>query len=336
MSMPHRPPLAELHLHLEGCLRPELAWALWRERPAIEAPPIGGLGEDGWHFADLAEFLQLFAWASRLLDTPAAYLRLLQDTAEFLTAQGIVYAELFVAFGVMHYFERDPRVILPPLIEWASAHAASGGVDLRFIADGVRQFGPQAAMRVLDDALELQGPRLVGLGIGGDEDSFPAGDFAAVYERARRAGLGTTLHAGEGTTAAQVAGALDLGVDRVGHGISALQDPRLVKRLVEEDVVLEVCPGSNLRSGAWLGPRAEHPLHELAARGVRVCLGSDDPAFFDTSLVDEWEQCLANGSSERELSNWNLTAARAAFLPPDEREQLTRRLRGWAASDGVC
>ncbi len=326
MNASLRPPLVELHLHLEGCLTPTRAQALWSERPFIPSPPTGGLRDGRWCFDDLAGFLKLFAWAARLLDGPSAYLQVLQDTASFLDSQGVVHAELFVAFGVMHHFESDPREIVPALARWAQAHADRGGVDLRFIADGVRQFGPEAAGRVLEDALVLRGERVVGLGIGGDESSVPASEFREVYENARAAGLGTTLHAGEGTTSKAVAEAMELGVDRIGHGIAAAADVELMEKLAETGIVLEVCPGSNLRSGAWRKSRAEHPVTRLAAHGVRVCLGSDDPSFFETSLGREWEECLAHGVSAEELRRWNAVALDAAFLPEDERLSLRRRI----------
>jgi len=327
MSGTSRPPLVELHLHLEGCLTAARAQALWSERPSIEPPPVGGLQDGRWRFRDLAEFLRLFAWAGQLLDGPEAYRQLLQDTAAFLESQGIVYAELFVAFGVMHHFGRDPKEIVPELARWAAEHAREGGVDLRFIADGVRQFGPQSAERVLKDALVLRKQRVVGLGIGGDENSLPASDFAEVYARAREAGLGTTLHAGEGTSARAVAEAMELGVTRIGHGIAAAKDSGVMRKLAESEIVLEVCPGSNLRSGAWTRGRASHPLQRLAAAGVRVCLGSDDPSFFETSLRDEWDECLAHGFSLGELRAWNEGAAEAAFLPAEERRRLTQRVK---------
>jgi adenosine deaminase len=289
---------------------------------------VGGLRDGSWHFRDLAQFLRLFAWAGQLLDGPRAYRQLLEDTASFLESQGIVYAELFVAFGVMHHFGRDPKEIVPELARWARAHAQAGGVDLRFIADGVRQFGPRAAARVLEDALALPQQRVVGLGIGGDEGSLPASAFAKVYARAREAQLGITLHAGEGTSARAVAEAMELGVTRIGHGIAAAQDPGVMRELAERRVVLEVCPGSNLRSGAWTRGRASHPLKQLAEAGVPVCLGSDDPSFFQTSLASEWDECLVHGISSEQLRAWNEGAVEAAFLPQEERARLLQRVRG--------
>ncbi len=321
------PPLVELHLHLEGCLSADRARALWADRPHLQAPPTGRLGRDGWELDDLGSFLRLFGWAGRLLDGPAAYLEVLDDTLDMLERQGIIYAELFVAIGMMHYFGHDSVSIVRALGQKAAERAKAGGVDVRFIADGVRQFGVEAAGRVLDDALVLMDHRVVGFGLGGDEAAIPAGDFRELYQRAREAGLGTSLHAGEGDRPEAVAEAIDLGVDRIGHGIAAAADPEVLGRLAASAITVEVCPTSNERTGVWPAARGPHPVVRMAAAGVKVCLGSDDPAFFGTSLRQEWERCRRRGIAAEELRRWNENAARAAFLPADERDVLLERIR---------
>ena len=322
-----RPPLIELHLHLEGCLSAARARQLWALRPEVGNPPASGLEDERWKVDDLSSFLKLFGWAVRLLDGPQAYGFLLDDTIELLEAQGVIYAELFVAVGVMHFFGQEPRPIFELLANKARARAKAGGVDLRFIADGVRQFGVEAAWRVLDDALALRENRIVGFGLGGDELAVAATEFSEIYEKAGEAGLGTSIHAGEGDRPEAVAEALQLGVDRIGHGIAAASDPFLLRQLAAAPVVLEVCPGSNRATGVWPEDRGPHPIHVLAEAGVKLCLGSDDPSFFDTALVKEWEHCRGEGIPERRLREWNENAARAAFLPEDERGKLLERMR---------
>ncbi len=325
--MPALPaPLVELHLHLEGCLSPQRAREFALRNPSLGDPPRGALEEDRWRFDELAGFLQLFGWGVRLLDGPGPYLEVLDDAAEFLEGQGVIYAELQVAIGVMHYFGIDAHEVLPALAARAEEHEARGGVIMNFIADGVRQFGVEMADRVLEDGLALRRHRIVGFGLGGDERAVPALEFGEVYARAREEGLGTCLHAGEGTTAEAVAEALDLGVDRVGHGISAAADPALMERLRTTATVLELCPGSNLRSGAWKPADGPHPIHRLHEHGVRIVLGSDDPAFFETSLREEYERCAREGIPPDTLTAFNADAVEAAFLPEEAKEALRRRL----------
>lgn len=319
------PRLVELHLHLEGALHATRALELATQRQ-LGLPPAGGLDAAGWSFADLPEFLRLFGWMTQLLDGPEIYRAILTDLLTDLERDGVVYAEVFVAFGQMHRCGVRPSAVLPALAELAAARADAGGPDVRFIADATRQLGVAAAASVLAEAIELAGQcRIVGFGIGGDERAVPAAQFHEVYERARRAGLGATIHAGEGTTATAVWDAVNhLPVTRIGHGIAAIEDHGLVDELARRGIALEVCPTSNLRTRAW-NPAAgapAHPLLALARAGVPVLLGSDDPAFFRTSIAAERALAARWGATPRELTEWNKTAAVVSFLPAAERQEL--------------
>jgi adenosine deaminase len=324
-DVPAGPPLVELHLHLEGAFHPARALALAKQR-LLGLPPAGGLDANGWCFADLSEFLRLFGWMTQLLDGPAVYAAILDDLLADLERDGVAYAEVFVAFGQMHRGGVRPAHVLPALAEQAAARARAGGPDVRFIADATRQLGVAAAAAVLDEAIELAADcRIVGFGIGGDEQALPAADFHAVYERCRGAGLGATIHAGEGTSAAAVRDAVThLPVTRVGHGIAAVGDRGLVDELARRGIALEICPTSNLRTKAWDpdARAAAHPLLALARAGVPVLLGSDDPAFFQTSLAAERQVAARWGATPRELAEWNKTAAVVSFLPAAQRQRL--------------
>lgn len=240
-----------------------------------------------WRFDGFLGFLHAFAWGTRLLRTPDAYCDLLRDLMADLDRQGVVYAEVFVAFGQMNRAGVDPASVLPELAAVAADH---GGVDVRFLADVTRQWGVAEAEKALDQALELQEHRIVGFGMGGDESALRARDFARVYRRAEAAGLGLTCHAGEGTTADAVREAVEeLRVTRIGHGIAAATDPDLMRELREEGITLEVCPTSNRCTGAWDPAGGPHPVLTLAEHGVPMVLGSDDPAFFDCDLAGEFQ-----------------------------------------------
>lgn len=306
--------LCELHLHLEGALTVARARALLREHPDAGPPPADALDGDRWKFAGLEGFLRAFGWSTRLLAVPGAYRQLLDDCAAALREQGVVRAELFVAFGQMHQAGLDPRQIVPALAARAAEIEAEGGPRLHFIADATRQWGVGAAERVLDDALALQGHRVVGYGIGGDERALRAREFRALYRRAREGGLGTTIHAGEGTHPDAVREAVEeLEVPRVGHGIAAAQDPKLLRELADEGVVLEVCPTSNEITGAWDPAAGEHPVMKLLAAGVPVVLGSDDPAFFGSDLPGERERLREWGVDEETLASVDARALEVAF-----------------------
>lgn len=275
-----------------------------------DAPPVppgiwrGSGASSTWNFDSLQGFLVAFGWASRLLRTPRAYLAVLDDLIDALDQDGVAGAEVFVAFGQMRRGGIDPADILPLLAERAADRAAEGSAELWFLADATRNWGRDAVERVLDDALALQRHRVVGFGVGGDETSLPVRDLRAIYRRAAENGLGLSCHAGEGTTADAVRATVDeLGVRRIGHGIAAATDERLMRELRDEKVVLEVCPTSNERTGVW-DPRTPHPVLRLLEHGVPVVLGSDDPAFFRTRLSTEFER----------LRDWGVDAAMLATI----------------------
>lgn len=299
-----RPAVAERHLHLEGALTARRALELAR-RTGRDDRPAGLVGEGDsarWQFDSLLGFLELFGWSTRLLTDAAAYVALLGDLQRSLDDQQIVEAEVFVAIGQMHRLGTDPATVLPELARAAHAHAERGGCEVWFIADATRQWGVVAAERVLDAALDLREHRIRGFGMGGDETAERARAFRRIYRRAREEGLGTSCHAGEGTTPDAVLEAVEeLEVRRVGHGIAAAADPGLMRQLAAAGIVLEVCPTSNRRTGAFSGP-GPHPLATLLEHGVPCVLGSDDPAFFGSTLRGELQWAREAGLDDEAIA----------------------------------
>ena len=284
-----RPPVAERHLHLEGALTAGRALAFAERDQRDDIPD--GLLRDGaqpqWKFDSLLGFLELFGWSTRLMRDAASYVAVLKDLLRSLDQQDIREAEVFIAIGQMHRTGADPAAILPALARAAQDHGDRGGCRVWFIADGTWQWGTEAAESVLDAALELRDHRIVGFGMGGDETAVRARDFREIYKRARAEGLGVTCHAGEGTSADKVLEAVsELEVPRIGHGIAAAQDADLMRQLADAGTVLEVCPTSNRRTGAW-DVHGRHPIFTLLEAGVPCILGSDDPAFFGCTLRSE-------------------------------------------------
>jgi len=316
-------PKVELHLHLEGSIRPAVASALSARHGFV-------LTEDEvrrrYDYRNFTEFIEAFKWVTSFLRDPRDFALLAADLAEQLLEQHVVYAEVTLSVGIMLLRKQDPEANFEAILA-AMEPFEKRGLRLNWIFDAVRQFGPEPALDVVEAARRCASPRIVAFGIGGDELSIPTHEFRYAYLRAKSAGMRLLMHAGEVGGPEKIREAVEiLGVERIGHGIAAIHDPALMDLLAERRIPLEVCPTSNLRTGALAlqlrNPDAtlqQHPLPQLLRRGIPVVLSTDDPAMFHASLVGEYEIAAQMGLSEAELVTLHRNAAEHAFLPDEAR-----------------
>ncbi len=283
-------PKAELHLHLEGSVEPETLHELDPGTSLEECRAI-------YSYADFDAFLKAFGAVGKRLRTPADYALVTRRLLERLAAQNVRYAEITLAVGVVLWKGQE----LAPIFEAVREAAAGSPVAIRWIFDAVRQFGAEQAMCVAELAAERVGQGVVAFGIGGSEERGPAHWFTDVFAFARRSGLRLTAHAGESMGPESVWAALELGAERIGHGIATVQDPALVSYLRERDIPLEICITSNLVTGV-VNRLEDHPVRKLYEAGVPITLNSDDPAMFGCTLTGEYLLAArAFGFSETEL-----------------------------------
>jgi aminodeoxyfutalosine deaminase len=295
---------AELHLHLEGSVEPETIREL---DPKLTLDEIRANTE----YADFAGFLKAYVWVTRKLDSPAAYALATRRLLENLETQHVTYAEITLSAGVILWKEQNLEAIFRAIQEEARQF---GTVKVAWIFDAVRQFGAEPAARVFSAAREMKNEGVVAIGIGGDEVRGPAHWFKQLYAEAREAGLRLTCHAGEVTGPESVWDALEIGAERIGHGIRSVDDPRLLETLRAQNVVLEVCPSSNVCTRA-VPDLAAHPLRRLWDAGVPIVLGSDDPALFRSNLQQEYEKAgNVFGFSREELARLAANSLRYAFV----------------------
>lgn len=310
-------PKSELHLHLEGSLDPALLLELARRH----AFPFGieslADARQLYSFSDFPGFIHAIKVASQHLIAPEDYAFAVQELGRRLAAQGIVYAEVFISIGILHWKNMSVDPVWRALETARRQLQQERGVRLAWIFDAVRQFGLAPAERVVDEAIRYMsnGP-VVGFGIGGDEAGGPAEWFSPVFARAAAAGLGLTAHAGETCGPESVWAAVrDLGVRRIGHGLRAIEDQSLLAHLAGHDHYIDVCPLSNQRTGCWPASQP-HPVHVFDKHQIKFSFASDDPGMFGSSLLKELHHCSLEWSSiRRALRNGFL----GSFLAPAEK-----------------
>jgi|SRR5579871_1735304 len=297
-------PKAELHLHLEGSVEPETLHEL---DPRVTVEEFRAL----YSYADFDGFLKAFGGVGKRLRSPQDYGLITRRLLERLQAQNVRYAEIILAAGVVLWKGQE----FAPIFDAVNAAASGSPVKVRWILDAVRQFGVEQAMQVARWAAERVGGGVVALGIGGSEERGPASWFTDVYRFAKDAGLRLTAHAGEGTTPESIWAALELGAERIGHGISSIEDPRLVQHLCERKIPLEISITSNLVTGV-IKRLEDHPVRRLFEAGVPIVLNTDDPAMFGCTLVGEYRLAARQfGFNEAELRGIAKNGFRYAFDP---------------------
>ena len=319
-------PKVELHLHLEGAAPPALIRQLAFEKK-IDLSRI--FAEDGSYvFRDFQHFLQVYEAASSVLQTPEDFARLTRAILEHSAEQGVVYCESFLSPDFCGGGDVAAwREYLHAIQEAASRAEAEFGITLRGIVTPVRHFGPEQAKRTALCAAETAGDWVVGLGMGGDETKGHQGDFAYAFDMAREAGLRLTTHAGEFGGPESVWEAIrDLNVERIGHGVRAIEDRVLVAELVARQVTLEVCPGSNVVLGLYPSLK-DHPIQRLRDAGVRVTVSTDDPPFFHTTMQRVYDMLHQTfGWQDSDFRALNQTAAEAAFCDADTKARILKLL----------
>ncbi|WP_440589818.1 adenosine deaminase [Pseudarthrobacter phenanthrenivorans] len=333
-AVPAKPlPVAELHLHIEGTLQPELIFAL-AERNGIELP-YSGLEElrEKYEFTDLQSFLDLYYANMAVLRTERDFADMTRAYLERAAAAGVRHAEIMM----------DPQAHLSRGIPLeacvtgvASVLATSEeeyGISTILIAAFLRDLPEDSALEVLGRLLAMNAP-IGAIGLDSAEVGNPPSKFERLYAKAREAGLRLTAHAGEEGPASYITEALDiLDVERIDHGIRCMDDPDLVERLVDARIPLTVCPLSNVRLRA-VDTLADHPLPAMLAAGLNVSVNSDDPAYFGGYVDDNFAQLTATFDlSDFDKARLAANSIHSSFASEERKAELLAELNGREAAD---
>lgn len=313
-------PKAHLHVHLEAAMR-EATLRQWCAEDVIEAPPLV-------EYADFTAFLGAYSLLIDLLHTPERVGRLLDEVVADAAAQGVVALEFAsipekaVAFGSA---EEALEFILPAAADAGRRH----GVWTGSIVSIDRGAGREHALEAARLAARFADRGVVAVGLVADERGNPVADAAGAFAIARDAGLGVVPHAGELAGPDEVRSAIELGVDRIQHGVRAVEDPRVLELLAERGTCLDVCPTSNVVLDVYPSLE-EHPLPRLLEAGVRCSLGADDPLLFGVDVVDEYVAAHERmGVSVARLVGVARASIESSFAPDDVKRDALARVEAW-------
>lgn len=323
-TLARRLPKLELHVHLEGTMSSERLAAVAR-RDELDIDPRA-------YAPELAErnfeaFLVAFMARLRALRRPDDWAAVLDDLCRAQAAQNAIHTEAYVTLTGALRGEFDAGDVLRAMAEVAADHRRHG-VDVLLVMDAPRPLGSQACEHLVRLSAADSTGLLRGIGIGGPEESWPTEAFAPSFALAAELGLHRTAHAGEHSGPESVRAAVELlGAERIGHGCRAVDDPTVVDLLRDRGVFVDICPTSNRATGAWDPSAGPHPLRALHDAGVRLTVGSDDPAVVGGTLSGEWAGLvLEHGLRPHDLVALTQGSVEACFLQPAERARLRARV----------
>ncbi|XIG79816.1 adenosine deaminase [Streptomyces sp. SGAir0957] len=322
-------PKAELHVHHVGSASPRIVSTLAARHPDSAVPTDPEALADFFTFRDFAHFITVYLSVVDLIRTPEDVRLLTFEVARDMARQNVRYAELTLTPFSSTRRGIDARGFMDAIEDARKAAESEFGTVLRWCFDIPGEAGLESAEETArlatDDALRPEG--LVSFGLGGPEIGVPRPQFKPYFDRAIAAGLHSVPHAGETTGPGTVWDALTyLGAERIGHGTSSAQDPKLLAHLAERGIPLEVCPTSNIATRA-VATLDEHPLRQFVDAGVTVTINSDDPPMFSTDLNNEYAVAARLlDLDERGLAGLAKNAVRASFLDEPGKARITAEI----------
>ncbi len=329
-------PKAELHVHLQGAASVSTVLALARRHPTEGVPTTEADLRDFFRFTDFSHFIEVYVAVNRLVSTPDDVRELVVGLGRDLAANEVRYAEVTVTPDSHLLMGIDPEDLTAALTMGREQVRSGHGVELAWVYDIAGDLGLESGVRTVEWAEQHLPEGSVGFGLGGPEIGVPRSAFADVFRRAGDLGLASVPHAGETTGPQSIRDSIDhLGAVRIGHGIAAATDPDLMAEIIERDIVLEVCPTSNICTRA-VAALDEHPFGILRDAGVRVTINTDDPGMFNTDLNSEY--LIAHdifGLDHSALADLARDAVRASFAPAPTRARILDEIDAYAAGQGT-
>ena len=320
-------PKIELHSHLEGTIKPDVAQEIARRNSvSLDKDLFLNDGSYAWH--DFADFLTAYDSVSSCLRSGKDYKDITYEYLKECAKENVIYAETFISPDHASECGIPYDDMISGIVSGIDDAERDFGIIGRIIVTCVRHLGPKQGLNVVQTMVNNPHPYIVGFGMGGDENAFTLEEFTPVYKVAEEAGYECTVHAGEICGPESVWDAINyLPVSRIGHGVNSFKDEKLMNELLKRNIHLEICPGSNLALSIFPSWDA-HPLSEIMNKSISISLNSDDPPFFNTTVGQEYQNSAKNFNLDIEdLKKISLMAMRASFVKSKIKTQLIEKIQ---------
>ena len=317
-------PKIELHLHLEGAIPVPSLWELVKKYDVKKVVKSQSDLEKAFMYEDFSHFLNIWTWKNTFLEEYEDFTFIATEVVKDLIDQNHRYVEFF--FTPRDHMDKgiDPQKLLEALHDGVKDFFDR--ITVNFIFDISRNFGPENGMMLLEQMKEMKSYNLAGMGMGGSEHLYPPKPFEEVYEKARNYGFHTTVHAGEAAGSASIWEVLEnLHPDRIGHGTSIIEDPKLLNHVKERRIPIELCPISNVRTGV-VKNLIDHPVREYYNNDLNISINTDDPKMFNTSLENEFTQLEEIGFKKKDVKVLLENAINSAWCNEDIKNNLRKEI----------
>lgn len=316
-------PKVELHLHLEGAIPLETLFQfIQRKEPNSSIKSLDDLRRK-LTYTDFAHFLELWVWKNTFITDEGDFEEIAYQALRNLSTQHVKYVEAFYSPG--DYWRQGMSIqgITESIIAGKERASQDFGIRSELIIDLIRDHGPEKGIRYLEEVTPYLGKGVIGIGIGGKEQEFPPNPYADVYQEAKERGFRLTAHAGEASGAHSIRAAIEkLGVERIGHGLRAYEDPLLVSLLQERQIPLEMCVISNVKTGVC-DTVESHPIKDYFQKGLLVTVNSDDPTMFNTSINQEYLALIQQLEfTLKDLKQLSMNGLEASFLSDEDKKVM--------------
>ena len=325
MNSTHQIPKAEIHIHLEATITPDLCRKFASKNNVNLPDDIFG-NKYAYEWTDFYDFIKKYDLVTSVIHTPEDYTELTYAYLKECAANNVLYVEAMISSTHAKLKGMTYDSFLQGIYDASQQAEKDFGIVSRFIMNGIRHLGADSVQDTAEEVLNNPHPYLVGFGLAGDELHFPPTLFTKTFDMLKKANFPITVHAGEWDGPENIRNAINLlHPTRLGHGVRSIEDPDLVKEIIQRNIVLETCPTSNIATKIYKNYET-HPVKKLFDAGVKITVNSDDPPFFNASIAGEYEVMSNLGLSEKELISLTHNAIDSSFCDRITKEKLLSKL----------